>query len=121
MFTKLRSDVAENCGEIIAMFKTRPAEKNPADPCLKHTRKCNGFNGNSIGFNGNYNGVYWYVMDSIGGMEKCPKHTTKMNFVMVLLEKKLMVYNGILMKTIRLSVMVSIGLLLFFLAGLLSL
>ncbi len=40
---------------------------------------------------------------------------------MVLLEKKLMVYNGILMKTIRLSVMVSIGLLLFFLAGLLSL
>ncbi len=21
-----------------------------------------------IGFNGNYNGVYWYVMDSIGGM-----------------------------------------------------
>ncbi len=27
----------------------------------------NGFNGNCIGFNGNYNGV-WYVMDSIGGM-----------------------------------------------------
>ncbi len=23
---------------------------------------------NCIGFNGNYNGVYWYVMDSIGGM-----------------------------------------------------
>ncbi len=21
-----------------------------------------------IGFNGNYNGVYWYVMDYIGGM-----------------------------------------------------
>ncbi len=21
-----------------------------------------------IGFNGSYNGVYWYVMDSIGGM-----------------------------------------------------
>ncbi len=21
-----------------------------------------------MGFNGNYNGVYWYVMDSIGGM-----------------------------------------------------
>ncbi len=37
----------------------------------KHNRKCNGFNGyngNCIGFNGNYNGVYWYVMDSIGGM-----------------------------------------------------
>jgi len=26
-------------------------------------------------------------MDSFGGMEKCPKHTKKMNFVMVLLEK----------------------------------
>ncbi len=30
-----------------------------------------------IGFNGNYNGVYWYVMDSIGGMlnliRKMPK------------------------------------------------
>ncbi len=25
-------------------------------------------NGNCIGFNGNYNGVYWFVMDSIGGM-----------------------------------------------------
>ncbi len=35
---------------------------------------------------------------------------------MVLLEK-LMVYNGILMETIGISVMVSIGLLLFFLAG----
>ncbi len=37
----------------------------------KHNRKCNGFNGyngNCIGFNGNYNGVYWYVVDSIGGM-----------------------------------------------------
>ncbi len=46
-----------------------------------------------IGFNGNYNGVYWYVMDSIGGnvkilLGKMPKNnTTKMNFVMVLLEK----------------------------------
>ncbi len=28
--------------------------------------------------NGNYNGVYWYVIDSIGGM---------LNFVMVLLGK----------------------------------
>ncbi len=36
---------------------------------------------------------------------------------MVLLEKKLMVYNGILMETIGISVMVSIGLLLFFIAG----
>ncbi len=30
--------------------------------------RANGYNGNCIGFNGNYNGVYWYVMDSIGGM-----------------------------------------------------
>ncbi len=28
----------------------------------------NGYNGNCIGFNGSYNGVYWYVMGSIGGM-----------------------------------------------------
>ncbi len=36
-----------------------------------YNRKCNGFygyNGNCIGFNRNYNGVYWYVMDYIGGM-----------------------------------------------------
>ncbi len=36
-----------------------------------HNRKYNGFNGYNgkcIGFNGNYNGVYWYVMDYIGGM-----------------------------------------------------
>ncbi len=46
-------------------------------------------------------------------MEKCPKHTTKTNFVMVLLEKA----NGILIETIVISLMVSIGLLLFFLAG----
>ncbi len=41
------------------------------DPAEKHNRKCNvfnGYNGNCIGFNGNYNGVYWYVMDSVGGM-----------------------------------------------------
>ncbi len=41
------------------------------EPCPKHKRKChgfNGYNGNCIGFNGNYNGVYWYVMDSVGGM-----------------------------------------------------
>ncbi len=41
--------------------KTYPAEKN--------NRKCNGFdgyNGNCIGFNENYNGDYWYVMVSIG-------------------------------------------------------
>ncbi len=41
-------------------------------------------------------------MDSIGGLEKCPK--TKSNFVMVLLEKA----NGILMESIVISVMVSI-------------
>ncbi len=37
-----------------------------------------------------------------------------MNFVIVLLKKKLMAYNGILMETIGIYVMVSIGL---FLAG----
>ncbi len=56
----------------------------------KNYRTCDGFNGNCIGFNGNYNGVYWYMMDSIGGMlnilEKWTKLTSKMNFVMVLLE-----------------------------------
>ncbi len=53
----------------------------------KHNRKCNGFNGyngNCIGFNGNYNGVYWYVMDSIGGVlnpiGKMPKTHYKKQF-----------------------------------------
>ncbi len=68
-----------------------PCWKKTIEPCSKHNRKCHGFNGNCIGFNGNYNGVYWYVMDYIGGMlnyiGKIPKHTTKMIFVMVLLEK----------------------------------
>jgi len=44
--------------------------KKTTEPCLKHKRKSNGFNGyngNCIGFNGNYNGFYWYVMDSIVG------------------------------------------------------
>ncbi len=55
-----------------------PAEQKTIEPW--HNRKWNGFNGNNgncIGFNGNYNGVYWYVMDSTGGMlnqiEKMPK------------------------------------------------
>ncbi len=42
-------------------------------------------------FKGNYNGVFWYVMDYIGGMlnhiGKMPKTQQKMNSVMVLLEK----------------------------------
>ncbi len=42
--------------------------KKTIEPCTKHNRKCNGYNENCISFNGNYNGVYWYVMDSIGGM-----------------------------------------------------
>ncbi len=57
-------------------------------------------------------------MDYIGGMlnpiGKMPKHTRKMNFVMVLLEKA----NGILMETIGISVMGYFGLLLLlFFAG----
>ncbi len=80
-------------------------------------------NGNCTGFNGNYNGVYWYVMDSIGGMlnpiGKMPKTHFKMNFVMILLGKANVFFNGILIETIGISVMVSIGLLLFcFFAGL---
>ncbi len=57
-------------------------------PCPKHNRKCNvfnGYNGNCIGF----------------------------NLVFKFYLKKLMVHNGILMETIGISVMVSIGLLLF--------
>ncbi len=41
------------------------------EPFPKHNRKGNGFNGfnaNYIGNNRNYNGVYWDVMDSIGGI-----------------------------------------------------
>ncbi len=48
-----------------------PAGEKTKESCPKHNRKCkgfNGYNGNCIGFNGNYNGVYWYVMDSIVGM-----------------------------------------------------
>ncbi len=62
-------------------------KKKTIEPCPKHNRKCNGFNGyngNCIGFNGNYNVVYWYVMDSIGGMlnpiGKMPKTHYKNEF-----------------------------------------
>ncbi len=41
--------------------------ENTIEPACKGNG-FNGYNGNCIGFNGNYNGVYWYVMDSIGGM-----------------------------------------------------
>jgi len=69
--------------------------KKTAEPCSKHNRKCNGFQikSNQIpfivtspfnSFNGNYNGVYWYVMDSIGGMLN---YIGKINFVRFLLEK----------------------------------
>ncbi len=64
-----------------------PAEKKTIEPCAKHNRKCNGFNGyneNCIALNGNYNGVYWYGMDSIGGMlnhiGKMPKTLYKREF-----------------------------------------
>ncbi len=65
----------------------QPCWKKTIEPCPKHNRKSNGFNGyngNCIGFNGNYNGVYWYVMDSIGGMlnpvGKMPKTHYKKEF-----------------------------------------
>ncbi len=73
----------------------------------------NGFIGNCIGFNGNYNGVYWYVMDSIGGMLNA-QNTLQKGILKWFYCKKRMVYNGILMETIGISVMVSIGLLMFF-------
>ncbi len=70
------------------MMKKRlklPCTDNPAEK--KTNRKSNGlngYNGNCIGFNGNYNGVYWYVMDSIGGMlnpiGKMPKTHYKKEF-----------------------------------------
>ncbi len=57
-------------------------------------------------------------MDSIGGMlnpiGQMPKTVYKKNFVMFYW-KKIMVYGGILMANIGISVMVSIGLLLFLL------
>ncbi len=60
----------------------------------------------------NYNGVYWYVIDSIGGMlnpiEKMPKHNNNECFN-GFTGKKLMVYNGILMETIGISVMFLLG------------
>ncbi len=64
-----------------------PLLKKTIEPCPKHNRKCNGFNGhnrNCIGFNGNYNGVNWYVMDSIGELfnpiGKMPKTHYKNEF-----------------------------------------
>ncbi len=52
---------------------------NPAQNTIE-----NGYNGNCIGFNGNYDGVYWYVKDYIGGMlnhiEKIPKTHFKNEF-----------------------------------------
>ncbi len=34
--------------------------KKTIEPCPKHNKiGLNGYNGNCLGFNGNYNGVYW--------------------------------------------------------------
>ncbi len=86
--------------------------KKTIEPCPKHNSKCNGYNGIIVlilmGTLMVSTGIWWILL---GGMlnpiEKCPKHTTKRNYVMVLLEKA----NGILMETIGISVMVSIGIL----------
>ncbi len=43
--------------------------KKTIEPCPKQKRKCkgfNGYNGNCIGFNGNYNYVYCYVILLVG-------------------------------------------------------
>ncbi len=58
-------------------------------------------------------GVYWYVMDSIGGMLNPIGNMTKTHHKKEFCNG----FTGILMETIEHSVMVSIGLLLFFLAG----
>ncbi len=63
-------------------------------------------------------------MDSIGGVlnpiGQMPKTHYKKEFSNGFTGKKLMVYNGILMETIGISVIVYIGLLLFILAGFLD-
>ncbi len=80
---------------------------NPIGQMTKTQYKCNvfnGYNGNCIGFNGNYNGVYWYVMVSIGGMlnpigqmsktqKKCNDLMVIMGIVLVLMEA-IMVCTG---------------------------
>ncbi len=72
---------------ILLQFTSITLLKKTIELCPKHNRKCNGFNGyngNCIGFNENYNGVNWYVMDSIGGMlnpiGKMPKTHYKKEF-----------------------------------------
>ncbi len=101
-------------------------KKIKIEPCPKHNTKCNGYNGKLISFNGNYNGVYLYVMDYIGGMlnpvgEMPKKSHYKREFCYGFTGKKIMVYNVILIETIGISVnywnRVSIGLLFFFLPG----
>ncbi len=57
-------------------------------------------------------GFYWWDVKSC--WRNVQKHTTKRNFVKVLLEKDNGLYNVILMETIGISVMVSFGLLFFF-------
>ncbi len=72
---------------VIHIFRLHiPAEKT-IQLCPKYNRKCdgfNGYNGNCFVFNGNYKGVYWYVMDSIGEMLNpigiMPKTHYKMKF-----------------------------------------
>ncbi len=60
-----------------------PAEK----PFPKHNRTCNGCNGNCIGFNGHYNGVYWYVMGSIGGMLNIGKNAQNITENVMVIQK----------------------------------
>ncbi len=54
------------------------------------------------------------MLNPIG--KKCPKTHYKKEFCNGFYWEKLMVHSGILMETIRISVMVSIGLLLFFIS-----
>ncbi len=55
-----------------------------------------------------------YIGEMLNPIGKMPKTQYKKEFCNGFTGKKLMVYNGILMETINMSVIVSIGLLLFF-------
>ncbi len=70
--------------EIFVYWPCWKKQQNPAQNTIEKCNGLNGYNGNCIGFNGNYNGVYWYVMDSIGAMlnpiGKMPKTHYKKEF-----------------------------------------
>ncbi len=60
--------VMDSIGAMLNPIGKMAKTHNKNEFCIVLLERANGYNGNCIGFNGNYNGVYWYVMDSIGGM-----------------------------------------------------